>query len=52
MPRMHAIGFIELGEYEKAAQLLNRSYQVYVKEPFNVMCLLCSNVNEVNSKKV
>lgn len=33
---MHAIGFIELGEYDKAAELLNQSYSRYVKEPFNV----------------
>jgi hypothetical protein len=33
---MHSIGFIELGDYDKAAELLNRSYQAYTKEPFNV----------------
>lgn len=33
---MHAIGFIELGEYDMAAEMLNLSYARYVKEPFNV----------------
>lgn len=33
---MHAIGFIELGDYDKAAELLDRSFSRYVKQPFNV----------------
>jgi hypothetical protein len=33
---MHSIGFIELGDYQEAADLLHRSYSRYVKEPFNV----------------
>ena len=31
---MHAIGHLELRDEERAAQLLNRSYQSYLVEPF------------------
>ena len=34
---MHAIGHIELQDELKAAELFNKSYQLYIKEPFNVM---------------
>lgn len=34
---MHAIGHLELKNYEKANELLRRSYSLYVKEPFNVI---------------
>ena len=40
---MHAIGHIELGNYEKAAQDLNRSFALYVKEPFNVSKIKLNN---------
>ncbi|CAF0878103.1 unnamed protein product [Rotaria sordida] len=33
---MHAIGFLELGNFEKAEELFRRSYQTYVRPPFNV----------------
>ena len=37
---MHAIGFIELGDYAKAAELLDRAHTRYVKAPFNVKLLI------------
>lgn len=40
---MHAIGFIELGDYDKAADLLHRTYSRYVKEPFNVLYVFIIN---------
>ncbi len=33
---MFSIGFIELGDFDKADQLFGRSYQSYVRPPFNV----------------
>jgi len=33
---MHAIGHIEIENYKKADELLDRSFSLYVKEPFNV----------------
>ena len=33
---MHSIGFIELGDFVKAEQLFRRSYETYVRPPFNV----------------
>jgi hypothetical protein len=33
---MHSIGFIELGDFDKAEQLFRRSYETYVRSPFNV----------------
>lgn len=34
---MHAIGFLDIGDDDKAAAMLNRSYQPYVIEPFKVL---------------
>jgi trehalose/maltose hydrolase-like predicted phosphorylase len=34
---MHAIGHIEIENYKKADELLDRSFSLYVKEPFNVI---------------
>jgi len=34
--RIHSIGLIDLGEFEKAAQFLSDSYEQYVQKPFNV----------------
>ena len=34
--RMHAIGHIETENYDKANEMLGKSYSLYVKEPFNV----------------
>ena len=31
---MHSVGHLELGDQNRAAQLLNRSYQSYLVEPF------------------
>lgn len=31
---MHAIGFLDLREFDKAAQLFKKSYRDYVREPF------------------
>ena len=36
---MHSIGFLELGDFNKADQLFQRSYQSYVRAPFNVSYL-------------
>ncbi|CAF2988141.1 unnamed protein product [Rotaria sp. Silwood2] len=33
---MHAIGFLEFGNFEKAEELFRRSYQTYIRPPFNV----------------
>lgn len=33
---MHSIGFTELGDFNKAEQLFRRSYETYVRPPFNV----------------
>ena len=33
---MHSIGFTELGDFDKAEQLFQRSYETYVRPPFNV----------------
>ncbi len=33
---MHSIGFTELGDFDKAQQLFRRSYETYVRPPFNV----------------
>jgi hypothetical protein len=33
---MYSIGFTELGDFDKADQLFGRSYQSYVRPPFNV----------------
>ena len=33
---MHSIGFIDLGDFDKAEQLFRRSYETYVRSPFNV----------------
>jgi hypothetical protein len=37
---MHSIGFIELGDFNKAEQLFQRSYETYVRPPFNVSQLI------------
>jgi hypothetical protein len=36
---MHSIGFTELEDFVKADQLFARSYQSYVRSPFNVSYL-------------
>lgn len=33
---MHAIGHLELGDESRGAEMLNRSFQTYVVEPFKV----------------
>lgn len=33
---MHAIGFLELKDFDLAEQLFRRSYETYVRAPFNV----------------
>jgi len=45
---MHAIGFIDLGDYEQAAQMLNRSYTLYVKKPFYTWTEAYQEVGAVN----
>ncbi|CAF1665004.1 unnamed protein product [Rotaria magnacalcarata] len=45
---MHSIGFIELGDFNKAEQLFQRSYETYVKPPFNVWTEARSGVGAVN----
>jgi protein-glucosylgalactosylhydroxylysine glucosidase len=35
---MHSIGFLDLGDFNKAEQLFRRSYETYVRPPFNVRC--------------
>ena len=37
---MHSVGFIELGDFAKAQQLFRRSYETYVRPPFNVCGLI------------
>jgi trehalose/maltose hydrolase-like predicted phosphorylase len=37
---MHSIGFIESGDFDKAEQLFRRSYETYVRPPFNVRELI------------
>jgi hypothetical protein len=37
---MHSIGFTELGDFDKAQQLFQRSYATYVRHPFNVSYLI------------
>ena len=37
---MHSIGFLELGDFDKAQQLFKRSYETYVRAPFNVSGLI------------
>jgi hypothetical protein len=37
---MHSIGFTELGDFDKAQQLFQRSYATYVRPPFNVSYLI------------
>ena len=49
---MHAIGHIELGNYEKAAQDLNRSFALYVKEPFNVSKIKLNNSKVKNKNEI
>jgi len=39
---------LELGDYDKAADLFERSYAPYVKEPFNVWTEVDSGVGAVN----
>ncbi|XP_077863843.1 protein-glucosylgalactosylhydroxylysine glucosidase-like [Saccoglossus kowalevskii] len=34
---MFAVGHLELGNYERAAELFERSYSPYVKEPFKIL---------------
>ncbi len=41
---MHSIGFLELGDFAKAQQLFQRSYETYVRPPFNVSQLIISFV--------
>jgi len=36
---MHSVGFTELGDFDKAQQLFRRSYEAYVRPPFNVSYL-------------
>ncbi|UJR32210.1 hypothetical protein I4U23_019675 [Adineta vaga] len=45
---MHSIGFLELGDFEKAQQLFRRSYETYVRPPFNVWTEARSGVGAVN----
>ena len=33
---MHAIGSLELKDFESAEKLFRRSYETYVRQPFNV----------------
>jgi hypothetical protein len=37
---MHSIGFTELGDFDKAQRLFQRSYETYVRPPFNVSYLI------------
>ena len=36
---MHSIGHMELSDFDKVNQFFQRSYQTYVRAPFNVSCL-------------
>lgn len=33
---MHSVGWLEMGEVERANDLFRRSYELYVREPFKV----------------
>ncbi|CAG0920549.1 unnamed protein product [Notodromas monacha] len=33
---MHAVGWAELGEWDRAETMFNKSYQLYVREPFRI----------------
>lgn len=33
---MHTIGFLDLGDVNKAAEMFDKSYSNYVREPFKV----------------
>jgi len=33
---MHTIGFLELNDLEEAAEIFNKSYQLYLRQPFKV----------------
>ena len=37
---MHAVGFLELKNYTLAQELFDRSYETYVRPPFNVSSFL------------
>jgi hypothetical protein len=46
---MHAIGFLELKDFDSAEKLFQRSYETYVRKPFNVSRLsLLSCLNPFN----
>ncbi|CAF1270300.1 unnamed protein product [Adineta steineri] len=45
---MYSIGFTELGDFDKADQLFRRSYQSYVRSPFNVWTETQQGVGTVN----
>ncbi|UJR10942.1 hypothetical protein I4U23_015127 [Adineta vaga] len=45
---MHAIGFIELKDFVEAEKLFRRSYETYVRQPFNVWTEARSGVGAVN----
>ncbi|CAF1265666.1 unnamed protein product [Didymodactylos carnosus] len=45
---MHAVGFIELNDMQKAEQLFKKSYETYVREPFNVWTEARAGVGAVN----
>ncbi|CAF1205270.1 unnamed protein product [Didymodactylos carnosus] len=45
---MHAVGFLELNDIAKAEHLFRRSYQTYVRPPFNVWTEARSGVGAVN----
>jgi hypothetical protein len=40
---MHSIGYTELGDFDKAEQLFRRSYETYVRPPFNVSDFIFSS---------
>ncbi|CAF3978048.1 unnamed protein product [Rotaria sp. Silwood2] len=45
---MHAIGHLELNDFELAEELFRRSYETYVRPPFNVWTEARSGVGAVN----
>ncbi|CAF4294894.1 unnamed protein product [Rotaria sp. Silwood2] len=45
---MYSIGFTELGDFDKAGQFFRRSYESYVRPPFNVWTETQSGVGAVN----
>ncbi|CAM4963855.1 unnamed protein product [Rotaria socialis] len=45
---MYSIGFTELGDFDKADQLFRRSYESYVRSPFNVWTETQSGIGAVN----